>query len=118
MNSPQKDPLWPDAYDHCCKCDEIKIKTDMIKLREDQRFCVACAAQQIKILQQFESDAKTLEQENDELRTALEAFAQEICQRRMFGFANNAAFEQVSNNQICRTYLTHAGYKAATPAHE
>jgi hypothetical protein len=55
--------------------------------------------------------AEQAEAENDELRVALQAFANEICQRRMFGFVQDAVFEAVSNNQLCRTALTDTGYK-------
>ena len=58
-----------------------------------------------------EQEAIEAHQENDELRAALQLFANEICQRRMLGFVQDAVFERVNNNQICRTALTDTGYK-------
>lgn len=46
--------------------------------------------------------------ENEELRNALEAFASEVAFRRKVGYCPDWAFERVSNNQICRTAITHA----------
>lgn len=43
-----------------------------------------------------------------ELRSAIEAFASEVAFRRKVGYCPDWAFERVSNNQICRTAITHA----------
>jgi cell division protein FtsB len=53
-----------------------------------------------------------LSQENNDLRSALEAFASEVAFRRLNGFCPESAFDQVSNNQICRTAITHASSKS------
>jgi uncharacterized coiled-coil DUF342 family protein len=62
-------------------------------------------------LRDCQNEVTEARQEIDELREALEAFAAEVCHRRMFGVARDNIFERVSNNQICRTALTHAGYE-------
>lgn len=46
--------------------------------------------------------------EIEELRNAIEAFASEVAYRRLLGYCPEQAFERVSNNQICRTAITHA----------
>lgn len=55
-----------------------------------------------------EKQVVELLQENEELRNAIEAFAGEVAFRRLYGYCTDQAFERVSNNQICRTAITHA----------
>lgn len=55
-----------------------------------------------------EKQVVELSQENEELRNAIEAFADEVAFRRLCGYCTDKAFERVSNNQICRTAITHA----------
>ena len=50
-----------------------------------------------------------LQWENEDLRTAMELLAVEVAWRRKVGYCPNEVFESVSNNQTCRTALTHAG---------
>lgn len=51
----------------------------------------------------------SIERENEDLRTAMELLAVEVAWRRKVGYCPNQAFENVSNNQTCRTALTDAG---------
>jgi len=55
--------------------------------------------------------------EIEELRTALEAFASEIAFRRSLGYCPDWAFERVTNNQICRTAISHAATKITRDWH-
>jgi len=81
-NLPHSDPVWPDVYDHCHQCEQVKIKNDMVETAINERLCVECAAkhiqeqdQTIKGLAKSYADINAvngcLEKKNDELREAL-----------------------------------------------
>lgn len=88
----------------------VLVTDDGEKLDPSQIACL------LNLLQEnFDSREKQiaeLMQENDELRTALECFASEVSARRRLGFCTDKIFENVNNNQICRTALSHAASRA------
>ena len=60
----------------------------------------------------------SLREEVCDLQTAVELLATEVAWRRKVGFCPNEAYEAVSNNQTCRTVLSHAECKPVTCSKE
>ncbi len=97
MNHPPPNQMWPDVYEHCHRCEKIKQKVDMAAV-DGCHVCVECV-----------SAIFANEREIEDLRTAMELLAVEVAWRRKVGYCPNEVFENVSNNQTCRTALTDAG---------
>jgi hypothetical protein len=70
---------------------------------------VAVLEKQQYRIQEVETAAHLYEREIQDLRTAMELLAVEVAWRRKFGYCPNEVFENVNNNQTCRTALTDAG---------
>jgi putative hemolysin len=88
VNNAHPDPLWPDVYQHCHKCEQIKAKDSMVKVAE-HFLCVDCASCEIKCLKdEMKILANTknyeLNDENVRLRKVLEQLQQSLVEREKF----------------------------------